>query len=61
LELLLAFCVCITEVGGLLKKGGLSGSSFQEAALNHVNPEKSCNPVEDCVPESVVDRITRFT
>ncbi len=33
LELSLPFSVTTSEVGGLLKKGGLSGTGFQEAAL----------------------------
>jgi hypothetical protein len=34
LELIDSICVIENEVGGLLKKGGLSGEVFREAALN---------------------------
>ena len=33
LELFRLFCVSTNEVGGLLKKGGLSGLGFRRAAL----------------------------
>ena len=40
LELFSRLCVFTIEVGGLLKKGGLSGTGFQETALSPVQERR---------------------